>query len=632
MEKLRDYQQEMLDWLEEAWTEHRSVMVQMPTGTGKTLLLAQAIRNERQRTEGAGHVLIVAHRRELIEQIRRTVLRFMGDGSQLVTVESIQKLSRELASSAETNNSSPKGEAGRGLLVIIDEAHHAVARTYRRLWERWPEARFLGLTATPCRLGGEGFSDLFDVLLQAQPIQRFIEKGWLSDFEYVTAEPDNLMMKQVAGLRKRGADGDYQTREMAMVLDCEESVAHLYETYRQFADGKKGIVYAINIEHARHIASYYHSRGVRCAVIDSKTPSKLREALVKDYRDGQIEVLMNVDIFGEGFDVPEVEFIQLARPTLSLSKYLQQVGRGMRVSLGKECVTILDHVGMYQSFGLPTEDWDWSLMFSGRLAGRAGIGSEGLLYIRGDVQKKELAQLKMMRVKRRNEAHLGLEIYMKDGLYGIAKDGRVLYQPLFEHVEQKDDGYFAHCTYPYRVYMSRKTLIDKEGRDMKLRMYGTLEWDGEVLRGQDINKRMLYWDSKYNAYYAEPPKFVTLAGVEMVHLKDGYALRGLSGLVKPTRKTDIYYNERMIWMKDWLVMKKRVGDKWVLTPFRILAYGFQCFYVKSRDVGMPPVTVVYMEGYIVDYKWALPVENATKTPRWRQIPLTNAQTGRVGLP
>ena len=237
-----------------------------------------------------------------------------------MVVESIQKLS------SPTSQLSPVNYQ----LVIVDEAHHALAKTYRMLWERWPEAKFLGLTATPCRLSGEAFTDLFEVLLQSWTIQTFIDKGWLSDFEYVSAAPDNRMMQQVRGLRKRGLGGDYQEKEMCAVLDVPESIEHLYKTYKSFADGKKGIVYAINQQHARHIDAYYREQGVNCCVIDSRTPAKERQRMVEDYRNGRIDVLVNVDIFSNGFDCPEVEFIQLARPTLSLSLYLQQVGRGMR--------------------------------------------------------------------------------------------------------------------------------------------------------------------------------------------------------------------------------------------------------------------------------------------------------------
>lgn len=238
-------------------------------------------------------ILIVAHRRELIEQIRET-LRAVGirneelgmrncdysaaeDGAGKVVVTSIQKLARRVGPA----DSAERFEPG---LVIVDEAHHAVAKSYRWMWERWPKAKFLGLTATPCRLNQTGFTDLFDTLLQSWSIQEFIDKGWLSDFEYISVTPDNEMVERIRGLKKRGVDGDYQTKEMATVMDAPESIEHLYWSYRKYANGKKGIVYAISREHAQHIAEYYREHGVRCAVIDAKTPAEERRKIVEAYK------------------------------------------------------------------------------------------------------------------------------------------------------------------------------------------------------------------------------------------------------------------------------------------------------------------------------------------------------------
>ena len=162
-------------------------------------------------------------------------------------------------------------------LVIVDEAHHALAKTYEMLWEWWPDTKFLGLTATPCRLNNEGFLDLFQTLIQSYTILEFIKMGWLSDFDYVTAEPDKPILKKVAGLKKRGVNGDYQTKETALVMDCEESIQNLYQTYRKFVDGKKGILYAIDREHARHITEYYKRQGVNCCWIEDKTPTAERD-------------------------------------------------------------------------------------------------------------------------------------------------------------------------------------------------------------------------------------------------------------------------------------------------------------------------------------------------------------------
>ncbi len=440
---LRDYQLEMLERLHQAWEKNQSVMVQMPTGTGKTCLMAEVIRSEECRVKSEElseqrepssllvwpsrddnrckqleqrepssllvwpsrddnrckqSVLVVAHRIELIEQISQTLDRFgiehglivsgkSVDETKQVQVASIQTLTRRIRTTDSDFNTKDHELDTDFSLIIIDEAHHAVAETYRMLWERWPKARFLGLTATPCRLNGAPFTDLFDTLLQSWSIREFIQKGWLSDLDYVSVRSDSIAVRKVASLNKRGADGDYQTKQAALVLDTEESIEHLYRSYEEFADGKKGIVYAINRDHARHIAEYYSERGLRCAVIDSKTPAQVRQRMVEEYRnnvnrpsygpDGReyrgIDILVNVDIFSEGFDVPEVEFIQLARPTLSLSKYLQQVGRGMRVAKGKSEVVILDQVGLYLMFSLPTSDRNWQGTFLGRISGKGRV-------------------------------------------------------------------------------------------------------------------------------------------------------------------------------------------------------------------------------------------------------------------
>ena len=621
---LRNYQQEMIDRLEEAWSQYRSVMVQMPTGTGKTVLMAEVIRRKmsdvrRKKSDG---ILIVAHRRELLDQIRGTVGYFGIDMEKNhIVVESIQKLSRgEFLTEFEPS------------LVIIDEAHHALAKTYRMLWERWPQAKFLGLTATPCRLDSTGFLDLFQTLVQSHTIQEFIKMGWLSDFDYVTAEPDNPILKQVAGLKKRGIDGDYQTKEMALVMDCEESIENLYEAYKKFVNGKKGIVYAIDRNHAQHITEYYQKQKVNCCWIEAKTPTAERDRLVQDYRDGLIDVVVNVDILSEGADFPEVEFIQLARPTLSLSKYLQQVGRGMRIAEGKDKVVILDHVGMYQSFGLPTEDWNWQMMFEGKMAGKAGMGRECLLYVRGDGYEKELVNTHMVNIKRTDEEHRGLEIFMQNGLYGITLDGRIIHQPLFQQIRRADDGYFAYCTYPYLVYQNRVTIIDKDGRDLGLRMYGNLEWENDsLLKGLDIKGEPLWWDKRYNTYYHERPVFESVGGVEMTKLKAGYVLRKFPNLIKPTKMRDIYYNHKIVWMSDWLISKQGPSREGNYVPLRILSYGYSFFYVKTESIDLPSVTIIDTYGNFVDRRWTVPNEDNHRTPIWRETTLTNAYTRQVGF-
>ena len=351
---LRDYQIDICSRVSEAFEHHRSVMVQMPTGTGKTMVLAELVKQLMMKDEGV-RILIVAHRRELIEQIKATIKRMKMD-SRNITVESIQTISRRIA----TIEFAPS-------LVVIDEAHHALAKTYKMMWETWPDAKFLGLTATPCRLNGKGFTDLFDVLVQSWDIPTFIKEKWLSTYDFVSIKADSRTQQLISSLKKRGADGDYQVKEMDAVLNKRPSIERLYNCVMEYAHNRKGFVYAININHARSIAEYYQSQGVHAVAIDSHTPVKERERIISSFRSGGLQVLVNVDIFSEGFDCPDVEFIQLARPTLSLAKYLQMVGRGLRPSKGKTNCMIIDNVGLYRVFGLPSQIWDWQSAFEGRM-------------------------------------------------------------------------------------------------------------------------------------------------------------------------------------------------------------------------------------------------------------------------
>ncbi len=354
--KLFDYQEDMKKRIEKALCLHRSVMAQMPTGTGKTFLLASVVTTFlRERPESP--VWIVAHRRELVSQIKETLNKFLLN-SPLVKAVSIQWLSK--------HNDGEMGEEPG--MIVIDEAHHALAKTYKEMWERFPKAKFLGLTATPCRLNGKGFTDLFDVLVQSWDIPVFISKGRLATYDLVSIKSDGVTQKLIDSLRKRGADGDYQNKEMDMSLNKRPSIRRLYRSFEVYGKDRKGIVYAINISHAQKITDLYQEHGVKAVAIDSKTPAAVRQADIEAFKKGNIQVLVNVDIFSEGFDCPDVEFVQLARPTLSLAKYLQMVGRGLRVIKGKKNCVIMDNVGLYRVFGLPSQVWNWNAMFEGRMS------------------------------------------------------------------------------------------------------------------------------------------------------------------------------------------------------------------------------------------------------------------------
>ena len=351
---LRDYQIDICSRVSEAFEHHRSVMVQMPTGTGKTVVLAELVKRLKMKNEGL-KILIVAHRRELVEQIKATIKRMKMD-SRNITVESIQTISRRI----DALDFIPS-------LIVIDEAHHALAKTYKMMWDAWPDARFLGLTATPCRLNGKGFTALFDVLVQSWDIPTFIKEKWLSTYDFVSIKSDGVTQRLIDSLQKRGADGDYQNKEMDMLLNKRPSIERLYQSFEEYGKDRKGIVYAINISHAKKIMELYQEHGIKAVAIDSKTPAAQRQADIEAFKNGDIQVLVNVDIFSEGFDCPDVEFVQLARPTLSLAKYLQMVGRGLRVAKGKKNCVIIDNVGLYRVFGLPSQVWNWNAMFEGKL-------------------------------------------------------------------------------------------------------------------------------------------------------------------------------------------------------------------------------------------------------------------------
>ena len=360
--KLYDYQEDMKGRIEGELRLHRSVMAQMPTGTGKTYLLTAVI-DSFVSNNPMEKVWIVAHRRELVSQIDETVRKshsyFASNTSSLlssVKAMSIQWLMRHYDEIEE--------EPG---MIVIDEAHHALAKTYKEMWERFPNAKFLGLTATPCRLNGKGFTDLFDILVQSWSVPEFISKGRLATYDFVSIKSDGMTQRLIDSLLKRGADGDYQNKEMDMLLNKKPTIERLYQSLEEFGKDRKGIVYAINISHAQKITKLYQEHGVKAIAIDSKTPATERQQDIEAFKKGDIQVLVNVDIFSEGFDCPDVEFVQLARPTLSLAKYLQMVGRGLRVAKGKKNCVIIDNVGLYRVFGLPSQVWNWNAMFEGKL-------------------------------------------------------------------------------------------------------------------------------------------------------------------------------------------------------------------------------------------------------------------------
>ena len=577
--QLYDYQLDMVQRIEEAFKTHQSVMVQMPTGTGKTILLAEVVKSEKLKGKNPC-VWIVVHRRELVEQIKSSLTASLNIEcemlnathnvkcemlnvnktkqldfslftfhSSLIKVFPIQWLSRHYQEMEESPS-----------LIIIDEAHHAVAKTYKEVMDAYPEAKKLGLTATPCRLNRRGFTDLFDVLLQSWSYNKFIADGWLSLYDYMSVREENEDWRLVNSLKKRGADGDFSLKEMSEKLNVLPSIERLCDTVMRYARNMKGIVYAIDIKHAERIAEYYREYGLNAVAISSKTPKEERKRIIERFRNtnggticqemdmkdsfkntnchelsmnystnchelesgsntnchelssnchefkiqnscsgkrlyepsatlntqhclqqplntqnSTFNILINVDLFGEGFDCPDVEFIQLARPTLSLAKYLQQVGRGMRVFEGKRYCLILDNVGLYRLFGLPSDDRDWKAMFEGRMAGKGVLNddADGLYNVAYSIRNEKDsvssdARTELITVMTHEGQRMDLDeaygyeiVSNKEGLSGVVdKDGKVVMPYIYNKVELKAYGIA-------KLYSRRR--IDRERPWMDLR-------------------------------------------------------------------------------------------------------------------------------------------------------------------
>lgn len=366
---LRPYQKDNKEKIYDIWKEKRSVMLQMPTGTGKTRLFSSIIKDIESYSSAHGlelTCLVMVHRMELIDQIVKTLMNSYGLEAGIIQagfrqhpelalqVASVQTLSRRLENWTEKKFD----------FIIVDEAHHVPADSYLKIINAFPDAKLLGVTATPYRLSGEGFTDIFEELIVSPSVKEFIDMGVLSKYDYYSVRPNSEIQRELDQIKKFQS-GDYTDADMTRICDNDHIRAQVVETYLKYAKGKKGIIYTINKEHNYNLCQDFREHGIRAVAIDSSTPSEIRTGYINDFKNGKIDIICNVNIFSEGFDCPDIEFIQLARPTQSLSMFLQQVGRGLRISEGKEKCLFLDNVGLYNRFGFPSTKRKWHYHFLG---------------------------------------------------------------------------------------------------------------------------------------------------------------------------------------------------------------------------------------------------------------------------
>lgn len=348
--QLRSYQEQAIQNLRAAYAAgRRASLLCLPTGGGKTVILATIAA---QAAAKGRRVLILVHRRELIHQTA-SKLQWVGlehgiiaaghpASDHPVQVASVQTLVRRLA-----------GMTWQPSLVIIDEAHHAAAGSWRQILEHWPDAYRLGVTATPCRLDGRGLSQAFDHLALGPSVADLINAGFLSPAR-IYAPP---VVADLSGVRRRA--GDYANDQAAAAMDRPTVTGDAIAHYQRLAAGQQAIAFCCNVAHAVSVCDAFKTAGIAAALLLGDTAD--RDQVVAQYAAGAVRVLVTVDVVSEGFDVPAASCAILLRPTQSLGLYLQQVGRVLRPATGKDAALILDHVGNVTRHGFPDDPREWSL-------------------------------------------------------------------------------------------------------------------------------------------------------------------------------------------------------------------------------------------------------------------------------
>ena len=334
----RPYQQKLIDDIKRAFLRgNRSVCAVLSCGGGKSVIAAMIAKSA---TDKGNRVLFIVHRQELCKQIHDTFAE-CGVNMSLCTVGMVQTVTRRL----------DRTEAPA--LIIVDEAHHALANTYRRIFDRFEEALILGFTATPVRLDDGGLGAVFGALVESVSTKWLIENNHLSPYRlysFPVADTSALRVKR----------GEYDNAQLSAIMENNHVYGQTVETYRRIAGGRKALAYCISVESAQQTAEEFRANGYNAASLDGSTSKDERGRIMQAFRDGEITILCNCELFGEGLDVPDCEVSILLRKTKSLTLYIQQAMRCMRYQPDKTAI-IIDHVANCFEHGLPDDDREWTL-------------------------------------------------------------------------------------------------------------------------------------------------------------------------------------------------------------------------------------------------------------------------------
>ena len=329
----------------------RRILLRLATGGGKTVMAASMLGSAG--AKGLTSDFIV-HRRELIEQTSDTFRDvgiphgFIASGMPVNGLAPVQLAGIQTLVNRLEHAPVPK-------LIVWDECHHMTAGLWDAVFKHYPEAFHIGLTATPERLDGRGLSDHFDVMVDGPSTGELIRRGYLSPFDYYAPGVPDLV-----GMRTVG--GDYNRADTAELMGKPKVVGDVIEHYLRFAKGEQGIVFAASRENSRNLAETFTAEGIRAGHVDGSMSMRDRKRIVDAFKARDIDIMTNVDLFGEGFDVPAMVYCGLVRPTKSLSLHLQQCGRALRMFEGKSRAVICDHAGNALSgLGLPDDERVWTL-------------------------------------------------------------------------------------------------------------------------------------------------------------------------------------------------------------------------------------------------------------------------------